>query len=147
MYIPAAFFENGAPKTGLTPTITIYDLSDNSKVVNAKNMTEVAEGGYKYNFTTRDITKSYYVICDSVTLTGGDRYAVSDIEVSPLSAVLEGTTTFTNALRIILAAVAGLSTGFGSKNIAYRDVADSKDRIVGKLDRKGNRTGITLDGS
>ena len=146
MYIIAFFADKGTPKTGLTPTVTVYDLSDNSKSVDAKDMTEVGEGGYKYNFTTRDVSTAYYVICDSVTLTGGDRYAVSDIEASTLADTLEDSTTLLQAIRIILAATAGITTGFPSKKVYFRDVADSKNRITATLDKKGNRTIIVLDG-
>ena len=147
MYISVYFSDSGTPKTALAPKVTVYKVSDNSKVVDAQAMTEIAEGFYKYNFTTRDVSEAYVYICDSVTLTGADRYAVDDIAASTLGDVLEGTTTLLQAFRVILAAVAGKSTGFGSKDVYYRDVADSKNRIAASLDRKGNRTDITLDGS
>lgn len=146
MYITAFFTSGGSPKIGLSATITVYDLSDNSKVVDGAAMSEVAEGFYKYNFTTRDVTKAYSVICDSVTLTGAERYAVTNIAESTLADVLEGTTTFIQAVRIILSAVAGKSLGFGSKNVYFRDVADSKNRITAVLDKRGNRISMSHDG-
>ena len=57
------------PSTGLTPDITVFDTSDNSKVVDAQDMTEVGLGIYKYTITGSDIGsgKSYGVYVD-----GGD---------------------------------------------------------------------------
>lgn len=73
--IMSAFQNNGAPATGLTPVITIYDLSDNSVVVNAQNMTEVANGIYKYSFASYDYTKDYAIYVDgTATLNDVDRY-------------------------------------------------------------------------
>ena len=64
MWVIAAFTENGNPKTGLSPTITGYDLSDDSVVINAQSMAEIANGIYKYNFSTYDSAKDYVYICD-----------------------------------------------------------------------------------
>lgn len=74
-WIGAYFKESGIPKTGLSPTLMGYDLSDNSVVLNAVAMTETGSGGYKYWFTNYDNTKNYYFLADSVTLTGEERYA------------------------------------------------------------------------
>ena len=80
MWVKAIFFENGTPKTGLSPTVNIYDMVDNSLVVNAGVMTEVADGFYKYDFTVYNATKSYSMIADSITLTGSERYAAGDVD-------------------------------------------------------------------
>ena len=64
-----------------------------------------------------------------------------------LDDVLEGTLTVRQAMRIILAAAAGKSTGGGTSTIRFRDLADSKDRIVANVDSNGNRTSVTLDGT
>jgi hypothetical protein len=61
--------------------------------------------------------------------------------------LLESTLSYDDAWRIILAAVAGKSTGGGTANVAYRDVADGKDRIAATVDVDGNRTVIVLDGT
>jgi len=76
MNISAYFSEYGTPKTGLSATITIYDVSDSSVVINAAAMTEMANGFYTYVFAAIDTSKEYTAICDSVTLTGPERYAV-----------------------------------------------------------------------
>lgn len=64
-----------------------------------------------------------------------------------LDEVIEGSTTLRQAIAVILAAVAGQSSGGGTTSIKFRDVADSKDRISATVDSDGNRTAITIDGS
>ena len=64
-----------------------------------------------------------------------------------LDDVLEGTLTVRQAMRIILAAAAGKSTGGGTGTIYFRDLADTKNRIVANVDSNGNRTSVTLDGT
>lgn len=78
-WITVRFFEAGVPKTGLSPTVTVRDLADNSVPVNAQAMTEVGDGFYKYDFTTRDTAKDYVFSADSVTLLGSERYATGAI--------------------------------------------------------------------
>lgn len=61
--------------------------------------------------------------------------------------VVEGTLTYQQLQRICLAALGGKSSGGGTTTIAFRDVADGKDRISATVDSDGNRTAITVDGS
>lgn len=49
--IAARFRQDGVPQTGLSPTIDIYRMSDDTLLVNDGAMTEVANGWYKYIFT------------------------------------------------------------------------------------------------
>ena len=50
-------------ETGLTVTVDIRKISDNSLVVDGASMTELADGAYKYSFTTYDPTIEYYIVC------------------------------------------------------------------------------------
>ena len=296
MLATAYFSEDGSPKTGLSPTLDIIDLSDNSVVINDGAMTEVGQGWYKYTFAGYDNSKDYAILCDSVTLIGSERYAVGSTEdmgdtlqvkaktvnlpASPapaneydtemahitadvateakqdvidgivddiksylidggridllldaiivdiaalnnvsiadvqtaltnqgytaaravllsnldatissiiaalvtvqadldnpdqykadvsalaleatvaalnnvsvndiLTAVIEGTITFEQMLRIFLARMAGKASGGGTTDIKFRDLADSKDRIDMTVDTNGDRSAVTLDGS
>lgn len=75
--ITAFFFSAGIPATGLSPTIDIYDVSDDSKDVDGEAMSEVSDGYYKYTFTGYDSSKSYLVMCDGgATLKGWERYSI-----------------------------------------------------------------------
>lgn len=77
----------------------------------------------------------------------GDAMALTALAVdSILDEVVEGALTLRQALRIVLSGVAGKASGAPSGPIRYRDLADSKDRIVGAVDANGNRTAVTLDG-
>ena len=64
-----------------------------------------------------------------------------------LDDAVEGSLTLRQILRILLAGVAGESTGGGGSTINFRDVADTKNRISATVDANRNRTAVTLDGS
>jgi hypothetical protein len=76
--ITTHFTYNGAVATGLTPLIYIYDLADNSVEVNGASMTHVANGIYKYSFTTYDYTMDYAVFVDANTANVDVRYWYGD---------------------------------------------------------------------
>lgn len=73
--ILAFFTDSGAPKTGLTPTIRIWDIGAGSLDVVDEDMTEVGDGFYNYNFTDYDEEKDYAIRMDgTATLSNTDRY-------------------------------------------------------------------------
>lgn len=78
--ITTFFTQNGAPKTGLNPTIDIWELDPvnpliNTQVVTAGAYVEIGGGWYRYDFSTYDVTKDYAVTADGgVTLSAGERY-------------------------------------------------------------------------
>lgn len=49
------------------------------------------------------------------------------------------------ALRLVLAALAGKLSGAGGTSIAIRDVNDAKDRITATVDASGNRQAVSYD--
>lgn len=67
--------------------------------------------------------------------------------LSAMSSTVEGSITLVQALRIILAFAAGQATGAGTSAPAFRDQADTKDRIAMTTDALGNRTAVTVDGT
>lgn len=70
----ARFKNSGIPATGLNPTVTIRDKTDN-KLVTSASMTEMSNGFYKYDFTAFSILNSYIFDFDGgVTLSDTDRY-------------------------------------------------------------------------
>lgn len=74
--------------------------------------------------------------------------ALNDISVADiLAATVEGSFDLVEVLRLGLAVLAGKSTGGGTTTVAFRDVADTKDRIEATVDGDGNRTAVTLDPS
>ena len=78
-----------------------------------------------------------------VNATGLAADAVDEI----LDEVVEGTLTLRQAIRLLLAGMAGKSTGGGTTTLTFRDVADLKARITATVDANGNRTAITRDGT
>ncbi|HEC61776.1 MAG TPA: hypothetical protein ENI27_05920 [bacterium] len=71
-------------------------------------------------------------------------------DVSPITVdeTVEGTLTQAQVLRLILSRFAGLASGGGTTAPTFRDLADTKNRIVMTVDTNGNRTAIpTLDGT
>ena len=53
--------EDGAPATGLSPVVYLWEITGTSAVLNGVAMTEhpSAPGWYYYNFTTYNYTKEY----------------------------------------------------------------------------------------
>ncbi|KKN36252.1 hypothetical protein LCGC14_0775420 [marine sediment metagenome] len=88
-------------------------------------------------YTNLDIMKA------DVTGVGLSAAAIASIH----DEVIEGTLTSRQAQRLFLAALVGLASGGGTTGIAYRDIADSKDRIVLTVDSNGNRSVVVLDGT
>jgi len=63
-----------APSTGLSPTISIWKVSDNTALVNEAAMTEVGGGYYKYVYSAYDPTIRIVFRCNSAVATGDFRY-------------------------------------------------------------------------
>ena len=60
-------------------------------------------------------------------------------------ATIEGSYSHQEAMRIILAALAGKLSGASSTTISIRDTGDTKDRITATVDEFGNRTSVTIN--
>lgn len=76
MKILAYFTYYSSPAVGLSPTIRIRDLSDNSLLVTDAAMTEVGDGKYEYDFSAYQSSKNYVVRCyGGSSLPPSERYA------------------------------------------------------------------------
>lgn len=62
-----------------------------------------------------------------------------------LDGIIEGSTSFVESMRLQNAILAGKVSGAGTGTETFRDLADTKDRIVATVDANGNRTAITRD--
>jgi len=81
MHILSFFTDDSLPKTGLTPTIKIRDVSDGSILINGASMTEVGDGFYRYDYSAYDSTKEYAIICDGgISLSDTERYVYAGNE-------------------------------------------------------------------
>ena len=151
MLITAYFSQNGAPKTGLTPTIKIWDATNDSQVVSTA-MTEIDDtetsGWYKYSFTANTPTIDYvYYIDGGATLAASERYASGSSAGLGLTTEVESTITLGEMLRVMFSWMTGLSSGGGSDLVQSRDYLNSKPRVSMWADERGNRSKVTLDGS
>ena len=100
MYITAFFTEAGSPKTGLSPIVDAYRVSDSVLVINAQSMIEMGNGWYKYDFTGYVEGVEYVVTCDGGSvLNSFERYKpggnetfcdyVSDIKTDTTAILLD----------------------------------------------------------
>jgi hypothetical protein len=142
MKVLAIFTESAVAKEGLTPTVDIYRLDTNVLAVDGAAMTEVGDGQYSYDFTAWDSSIDYSVTCDSVSLTGSERYAYSSISAAR---VIEDVLSTDDMLRLILSKEMGLATGGGSDLITFKSLDATKDRISMKVNSNGDRSTVVLD--
>lgn len=83
------------------------------------------------------------VVVASASKTG---YALSAAGVDDvLDEVVEGTTTLRQMMRLVASRLHGKASGGGTMTITYRDIGDTKDRLVYTVDSYGNRTAVTRD--
>jgi len=62
-----------------------------------------------------------------------------------MGSTIEGAFDLTESARLWNAALAGKASGLATTTATFRDLADSKDRIVATVDADGNRTAVTRD--
>lgn len=87
---------------------------------------------------TGNLSGSVGSVTSGVTL---DAAAVDAILDDPV----EGAITLRQAMRVLLAYLAGRASGGGTANPKFRDQANTKDRISMTVDGSGNRSSVTLD--
>lgn len=62
-----------------------------------------------------------------------------------LAAVVEGSVTVQQSLRLANSALGGKASGLATTTATFRDIGDTKDRIVATVDADGNRSVVTRD--
>lgn len=77
----------------------------------------------------------------------GDIPAAAANAAAVLAAVIEGTLTLQENLRLLNAVLLGKASGLGTGTVAFRDLADTKPRVTATTDASGNRSALTLDAS
>jgi hypothetical protein len=142
----------GAPKTGDAANITAKISIDGGSAASVTDTNPV-------EIDDTDMP-GVYVFDLSASETNGDMLVVqavsssNDISIRPvtiytraLGELVEGSLTTIDVMRILLAAMAGKTAGGGTQTLKFRDLADTKDRILATVDTNRNRTSITLDPS
>lgn len=61
--------------------------------------------------------------------------------------VVEGSTTALQWVRLVASVLLGKVSGAGTGTETFRDLADTKDRVVSTVDNDGNRTAVARDGT
>jgi len=114
MWVTAFFQNEGAPATGLTPSITITDLDTDIAEVSAAVMSEVGTGLYKYDFSAFEKVKRYFVLCDGGdTLLAPDRYATVDsCNTGEIQQILDDTDEIQGDVNLVLEDTNELQTDF-----------------------------------
>jgi hypothetical protein len=76
----------------------------------------------------------------------GDAMTLSSAAVDAvLDEAVEGAVTLRQAMRVLLAVLAGKVSGAPTGPIVYRDVNDTANRVTGTIDADGNRSAVTLN--
>ena len=166
-------FTTHNPSTGAvqdadsTPTVEVFeDAVDTPQAGVSIAKRSGKTGNYRVSIVATvgngyEIGKNYNVVvsatvnsisaksCISSFMLDGKRVNdLNDIATSSIfSSTVEGSLTFLHAIRIGLATLAGKSSGGGTTTVAFRDQADSKNRVTATVDANGNRTSITVDGT
>lgn len=108
-------------------------------------------GGYTVTVTLRFSSLVQGIATGSAALTTEQNdklMALPDadaITTAIMAAAVEGSITVQQAQRLLLAGMAGKASGAATDTMRFRDMADSKDRIVATVDAYGNRLAVTLD--
>ena len=103
MIILAYFSDNGVPATGLSSTIRVRDLSDNSLIVNSVAMSEIGDGFYGYTFSAYDNSVEYSFRADGSSSLGNlDRYSYGSNDTGQIDAMISNGITRSGDIITIL---------------------------------------------
>jgi hypothetical protein len=70
---------------------------------------------------------------------------LQSIPTAVLNATVEGAVSMAESLRLANSVLGGKVSGAGTAVETFRDINDTKNRVVADIDSNGNRTSITLD--
>jgi hypothetical protein len=97
--------------------------------------------------TARLLSVAYTPLSDpsgNVALSSSEQNEIA-AAILDLSNGIETSLTLRQALRLMVAAAAGKVSGAATNTITFRNIGDSKNRIVASVDTYGNRSSITTD--
>jgi len=162
------YTNNGLGATGLTVTADVWEVQTDgtaTELQSAAAATEIGDGLYRYILasgsvdaegeylavfkTAGSVDQAHIAAIWTVNRAGIDNLdaAISGIADAVHDEVIEGTLTYRQITRIVLAVLAGISTGGGTTSVAFRNVADDADRVAATVTTSGNRTAVVLDGT
>lgn len=71
--------------------------------------------------------------------------AIAGVPADVIAVAVDGSTTLAESLRLANAVLGGKVSGASTGTESFRDLADTKNRVVATVDSSGNRTAITRD--
>lgn len=114
----------------------------NSQTLNAHVLTLPNSSTVSGLVTVRPTSATWYAAISSLDVR------LQGVTSQTMSQTIDGTVTFIQSQRLALAILTGITSGGGTNTLTFRDVGDSKDRLVVTVDSNQNRTAITTrDGS
>jgi hypothetical protein len=132
----------GVPASGTTPEDPTAGILDTIRDDTSELQTDWANGGRLDLLLDAVLADTG---TDGVVLSSSTLNAIADALLDRAAGV-ETNRTPRQALRLILAAAAGKSSGAGTGTVTYRDTNDTVNRIVATA-TDGNRTAVTLNAS
>jgi len=132
----------GVPNAGTTPEDPTAGVLDTIRDDTNELQTDWANGGRLDLLLDAVLADTG---TDGVVLSSSTLNAIADALLDRAAGV-EANRTPRQALRLILAAAAGKSSGAGTGTMTYRDTNDTVNRIVATA-TDGNRTAVTLNAS
>ena len=138
--------DNDAPQLGLIPIISITDITDINNpilVIDAEEMSELTNGFYAYIFENYIDGKEYTVYIDADSAIT-NRYQYGTLDKYDLSNI-EGDMDISEMIRLMFAVLVNQSTGGNTTTVKFRDIENTKDRIIATVDQYGNRNVVNID--
>jgi hypothetical protein len=143
------------PEIGVTsPTVEI-SKNGGSQAAGTGTFAEIGDGMYYYEFASGEIDTLGWVNV-RIIKSGTSREYQTIAQISAYDAynntlgifnidnVVDGSYSLSQALNIMLAAMAGKSSKTGTTRV-YRNTGDTKTRISATVNASGDRTSVTLD--
>jgi hypothetical protein len=114
------------------------------KMIQSAAATIVSTGGSALTAEEHDKLMLTSEPGDAMTLTASERETLANAILS-LPDGVEFDISLKTAISAILATVAGVATGGGTANIAFRNANNTSDRLTMVVDANGNRSSVTIN--
>ena len=138
-YVGCAIYISSGTGMGQTRLITAYTTGRIATIVPDWETNPDTTSAYKILPVGRSIVES--VTPGAINAGALSSDAVDEILDEPI----EGTITLRQAMKILLAEMAGKATGGGTATITYRNPGDTVDRVTLTVDTLGNRSAVVTD--
>jgi hypothetical protein len=131
----------GIPTAEQNATAVRTELATELARVDVATSTRLAATGY----TAPDNAGIAAIKAKTDTLTNAPSAAQNATAV--LDSAVEAGTSVVQSMRLVNAVLLGKVSGAGTGTETFRDVNDTKDRVVATVDSSGNRTAVIRDAS